>query len=221
MAISRKMITMDKTRIVTVGALLFMAALMTLSCTSMRMTDKWRDSTFQGQAYKKIMVVAMTSRTGLRQATEGEFSRQLKARGDEAVVCNECIPDVDIDNSSLEKLAKVSAGEGIEAYLIVRVLRTETRIEFHRSSSQPPPSSGVGMDSMMNMQLSGSPDPPMEMRTEVATLEARLFDGRSGKLIWRSTIESVDPSGDGSGVATFVRTVLAALEDEKLIPKSK
>jgi hypothetical protein len=35
--------------------------------------------------------------------------------------------------------------------------------------------------------------------------------------VWRATAESVNPAGDGSGIAKFVRTVLAALDNEKLI----
>jgi hypothetical protein len=204
----KKGVAMGKTRTVTVGALLFMAALLIPSCVSMRVTDQWKDETFQGSAYKKIMVVAMTKRADLRQPTEDEFRRQFQARGVEAVVCYECIPDV--DQLSREGLIKVGEGKGVEAYLLVRVLRTETRIESRHSSSQPS-STSLGMDSMMNMNLSGSPDPPMSRRTEVMTLDARLYDGRSTKLVWRSTIESVDPAGDGSGIAAFVRSVLAAL----------
>jgi hypothetical protein len=77
------------------------------------------------------------------------------------------------------------------------------------------------MDSLVNMHLWGSPDPPMQKRSEVATLESSLYDGQSAKLIWRSTIESVNPSGEGRGIPRFVRTVLSVLGDEKLIPQSK
>jgi hypothetical protein len=214
----RKKVAMGKTRIVTAGAPLIMAALLISSCISMRVTDQWSDETFQGPAYKKVMVVALTKRADLRKPTEDEFRRQLKARGIEAVVCYECIPDV--DQLSREDLIKVGEGKGVEAYLLVRILRTEMRIESRQSSSQPP-SSGLGMDSMMDMRLSGSPDPPVSRRTEVATLDARLFDGKSTKLVWRSTIESVDPAGDGSGIVAFVRAVLAALGDEKLLLQAK
>jgi hypothetical protein len=210
--------TMEKGRIVTMGALLLTMMLLIPSCVSMRVTDQWRDETFQGPAYKKIMVVALTKRADLRKPTEDEFSRQFKARGVDTVVCYECIPDV--DQLSREGLLKVGEGKGVEAYLLVRVLRTEMRIESRQSSSQPS-STSLGMDSMMSTNLSGSPDPPVSRRTEVATLDARLFDGRSTKLVWRSTIESVDPAGDGSGIAAFVRAVLAALGDEKLLLQSK
>ena len=204
---------MVKTRILMMGALLFAASLLTQSCASMRLTDTWKDSAFTGPAYKKIMVVALTKRADLRQPVEDEFSRQLKARGVEAATCYECIPDVDKINK--EELANVSRGMGIEAFLIVRVLRTDTRIESYQSSGAPA-SSSTGRDSMLDMQWR-TPDPPLMKRSEVATLESRLFDGKTAKLVWRSTAESVNPAGDGSGIAMFVRTVLAALDDEKLI----
>lgn len=204
---------MGKTRIAITGILIIASALLTLSCASMRTTDTWKDSAFTGPAYKKIMVVALTKRSDLRQPVEDEFSRQLKARGIESATCYECIPDVEKINR--EELAKVSAGMGIEAYLVVGVLRTDTRIESFRSSS-PPPSASLGRDSMLDMQW-GSPDPPLSKRSEVSTLESRLFDAKTAKLVWRSTVESINPAGDGSGISRFVRTVLTALDDEKLI----
>ena len=209
---------MSKTKIVMVGVLLFAAALLTLSCVSMRMTDEWRDKTFLGSPYKKIMVVALTKRADIRQPVEDEFNRQIKARGGEAVACYVCIPDV--DKISREELAKVGTGMGIEAYLVVMVVRTDTRIESYRSSI-PPPAGDYGTDSMMNVRLWGNPDPPMQKKRELLTLESRLYDGKSAKLIWRSAVESVNPSGEGREIPRFVRTVLSALGDEKLIPQSK
>ena len=203
---------MGKAKAVVSAGILF-AVLLTLSCAPLRMKDEWRDKAFQGPAYKKIMVVALTKRPDLRQPVEDEFRRQLNARGIEAAACYECIPDV--DRISREELAKVGQGMAIEAFLIVRVLRTDVRIESF-SSSGAPASSSVGRDSMMDMQW-GAPDPPLTRRRETATLESRLFDAKTAALVWRATAEAVSPSGDGSGIAVFVRTVLAALDDEKLI----
>jgi hypothetical protein len=201
-------------RIATRGVLLS-AALLMLSCASMRTTDEWRDKSYQGPAYKKIMVVALTKRADLRQPVEDEFRRQLKARGVDAAACYECIPDV--DKISREELAKVGAGMGIEAFLIVRVLRTDTRIESYRSSSPPP--TVLGRDSMADLQWRDS-DPPVSKRSEVATLEARLFDAKTATLVWRATAEAVNPAGDGRGIARFVTMVLKALEEEKLLSQT-
>lgn len=205
---------MGKAKIAMMGGLLF-AALMTLSCASMRTTDEWRDKSFQGPAYKKIMVVALTKRADLRQPVEDEFRRQLSARGVDAAACYECIPDV--DKVSRDELAKAGAGMGIEAFLIVRVLRTDVRLESYRSSSPPP--TVLGRDSMANLQW-GDSDPPVSKRSEVASLESRLFDAKTATLVWRATADAVNPAGDGSGIPRFVTMVLKALAEEKLLPQT-
>ncbi len=210
-----RMRSVRKTGTLMGGALLFAAVLLTPSCATMHVTDEWRDKTFPGPPYRRIMVVALTKRVDLRQPMEDEFSRQIKAWGGEAVACHVCIPD--IDRVSREALAEVGAGMGIEAYLVVRVLQTDARIESYRSSI-PPAVGDYGTDSMVNMDLLGSPDPPIQKKTESMTLESRLYDGKSAKLIWRSTVESVSPFGREGEIPRFVRTVLAALGGDGLIP---
>jgi hypothetical protein len=208
------MITMGKMRTLIAGVLIFLTALITQSCASIHITDEWRDKAFQRSPYKKIMVVALTKLTDLRQALEDEFSLQIKAHGGDASACYACI--LDVDKISREELARIGAGMGIEAYLVVIFLRTDIRIES--SQSNPPPNDSYGTDSMLNMHLWGIPDLPLQKRSEVVTLESLFYDGESSKLIWRSTIESVVPSWEGSGIPKFVRAVLSSLREEKLIP---
>lgn len=209
---------MGKTRIVIAGALLFATALLTVSCASVRMTDEWKDKTYQGAPYKKIMVVALTKRADLRQPMEDEFARQIKQRGGDATACYTCI--IDVDKISREELARIGAEMGIEAYLVIIVLRTDRQIESYRSSI-PSIAGNYGTDSMMNMHLWGSPDPPIQRQSEVATLESLLYDGKSAKLVWRSTVESVSPSAERNEIPRFVRTVLSSLGAEKLIPQEE
>ena len=209
---------MDKTRIALSGILLFAATLLTLSCASpMRLTDNWKSSTYTGPAYKKIMVVAMTKQDNLRQPLEDEFARQLRTRGVEAATCYECIPDP--DKVTREELAKVSQGMGIEAYLIVRVLRVGTDVQSYQAHSPSPASSSTGMDSMMNLQWFGS-EPAMSKRSEMATLESRLYDGKAANLVWRSTVDAVNPSGNKGQISKFASLIVKTLGEQQLIPSS-
>jgi hypothetical protein len=206
--------TMGKTKTVMTGALLF-AVLLTLSCASpMRMTDDWKSSTYTGPAYKKIMVVAMTKRIEMRQSFEDEFARQLRSRGVEAATCHECIPDP--DKVTREELIKVSQGMGIEAYLIVRVLRVGTEVQSYQGQSPSPMAATTGMDSMVNMTWFG-PEPSMGKRSDVATLESRIYDGKTSNLVWRSTVDAVNPYGNEEHVSRFVSLIVKTLGDHKLI----
>jgi hypothetical protein len=208
---------MGKMKIVMSGILLFAAAMMTLSCASpsMQLTDNWRNSTYTGPAFKKIMVVAMTKRDDMRQPIEDEFAKQLKARGVAAATCYECIPDP--DKVTREELAKVSQGMGIEAYLIVRVMGVGTEVQSTRGESPSPMAASNDVDSMMSMRGLG-PEPMMGKRSEVVTLESRLYDAKTAEIVWRSTVNAVNPSPSEGHISKFVSMELRALGDKKLIP---
>jgi hypothetical protein len=207
---------MGKTKIVLMGMLLFAAAMMTLSCASpsMQLTDNWRNSTYTGPAYKKIMVVAMTKRDDMRQPIEDEFAKQLRSRGVAAVTCYECIPDP--DKVTREELAKVSQGMGIEAYLIVRVLGAGIEVQSTRAESQSPMLASDNVDSMTTMRGMG-PEPMMSKRSEMVTLESRLYDGKTAEIVWRSTVNAVNPSPSEGQISKFVSMELKALVEKKLI----
>jgi hypothetical protein len=199
------------------GILIFAAALMTLSCasSSMQLTDDWRNSTYTGPAFKKIMVVAMTKRDDLRQPIEDEFAKQLRSRGVAAATCHECIPDP--DKVTREELEKVSQGMGIEAYLIVRVMGVGTDVQSTRSESPSPMAASDSVDSMLSMRGLG-PEPMMSKRSEVVTLESRLYDGKTAEIVWRSTVNAVNPSPSEGQISKFVSMELKALVEKKLIP---
>ncbi len=189
--------------------LLFAAALMTLSCASpMRLTDNWRNSTYTGPAYKKIMVIALTKHNDLRQPIENEFAKQLRSRGVEVATCHEYFPDP--DKATREELVRVSQGMGIEAYLIGRVLGTGTDVQTYGPSD-------TTMDSMAYLPWFG-PGPPMTRQRPAVTIESRLYDGKTMGIVWRSTVDAVNPTGSDDQISRFVSLVVKTLRDMKLIP---
>ena len=199
---------MGKTRTAISGILLFAAALMTLSCASpMRLTDNWRNSTYTGPAFKKIMVVALTKQGDLRQPIENEFAKQLRSRGIEVATCHDYFPDP--DKATREELIRVSQGMGIEAYLIGRVLGVGTDVV----TSGP---SDTTLDSMAYMPWFG-PGQPMTRQREAVTIESRLYDGKTMGIVWRSTVDAVNPTGSDDQISRFVSLVVKTLRDKKLI----
>ncbi len=201
---------------ITALALLFSAAFMLLACASpMRLTDNWRSSVYKGPAYKKIMVVALTERDDLRQPVEDEFATQLRSRGVETVACHECIPDA--KKLTPDELVKAGRGLGVEAFLVVRVLRAGTDVQTYTPQTPSGPATATGTDSILNMQLFG-PDLSGGKRYDVVTLESRLYDGKSTDVVWRSTVDAVNPKPSEGQISRFVRLEVNALADEKLIP---
>jgi hypothetical protein len=202
---------MSKTKIAISGFLLFAAALLTLSCASpMRLTDNWRNSAYAGPAFKKIMVIALTKQDDMRRPVENEFAKQLRSRSVEAATCHEYFSDP--DKATREELVRVSQGMGIEAYLIVRVLGVGTDVQTYGPSDRT-------VDSMTYLPWFG-PGPTMTRQREAATLESRLYDAKTTNIVWRSTVDAVNPSGSDDQISRFVSLVVKTLRDKKLIPSS-
>ena len=57
----------------------------------------------------------------------------------------------------------------------------------------------------------------MGKRSDVATLESRIYDGKTSNLVWRSTTDAVNPYGNEEQVPRFVSLIVKTLGDHKLI----
>lgn len=198
---------MRKTQI----ALLCAAALLALSCAApMHLTDNWRSSTYTGPPCRKILVVAMTRQDSLRKPIEREFVKQFTSRGVEAAAFHEHMASP--DKGTVEDLISLGQGMGIEAYLIVQVMGVGT-------ASQTYGSSDATSTSMQYIPWFGPQAPTIKQR-DVATLDARLYDGKTKDIVWRSTVDAVNPSGSDDQISRFVTLVVKALREKKLIPSS-
>jgi hypothetical protein len=200
---------MRKNKKVIMGTLLLAAVFMSLSCaSSLNLKSNWRSSVYKGPAYKKIMVVAMTKLVGLRQSMEDEFAQQLRSQGVEVATCHEFIPDP--GKASQEELVRVGQGMGTEAYLILRLLGTGT--EGHDSAQ------GYSFNRVYGFWYAN----PVVMTkwSEVARLESMIYDGKTSELVWRATVDVVDPSGSEGQISRFVSLIVKTLSEDKMIPSS-
>jgi len=193
--------------------LLALAFLFT-SCASTKLIETWKDNQFKGPAFKKIMVVSLMKQSDMRQRVEDEFAGQLNARGVQPVTCYSCIPD--LKNLTREEIVRAVGKTGVEGVLVVELRQAGTRIESVRDKS-PTMGEFVGFDSYMLTATSNPYDSAMIRRDEVITLSTRLFDAGTGKLIWYSNTETVDPGKAEREIAPFAKIILNALQKDKLI----
>ena len=199
---------MRKNKKIIMGTLLLVGVFMSLSCASpMNLKSNWRNSTYTGPAFKKIMVVAITKQVGLRHSMEDEFAQQLRSRGVEVSTCHEFIPEP--DKASGEELVRVGQGLGIEAYLILRPMGTGTASQ---DSAQI-----YSLDRAYGFMYAS---PVTTKWSEVAKMESMLYDGKTSGLVWRATVDVVDPSGSEGQVSRFVSLIVKTLSKDKMIPSS-
>ena len=59
-----------------------------------------------------------------------------------------------------------------------------------------------------------------QAKREVVTMESRLYDGKTAGIVWRSTVNAVNPSPSEDQISRFVSLELKALSEKELIPSS-
>jgi hypothetical protein len=185
------------------------------SCASTKIVETWKDHQFKGPAFKKIMVVSLVKRPDTRQRIEDEFAGQLNARGVNSVTCYSCIPD--IKDVTRDEVVKAVGKTGVQGVLIVELRQAGTRVESVQSQG---PSLGDymgGFDTYLTTATPMSDDSPLIKRDEVVTMSTRLFDAGTGKLVWFSNTETVNPVKEEREIATFTKIILDALHKEKFI----
>jgi len=184
------------------------------SCASTKLVETWKDNQFKGPAFKKIMVVSLMKQPDTRQRVEDEFAGQLNARGVHPVTCYSCIPD--LNNLTREEIVRAVGKTGVEGVLVVELRQAGTRIESLRAEG-PTMRDYMGFDTYLGTATPIYDDSSLIKRDEVVTLSTRLFDAGTGKLIWYSNTETVDPGKTEGEIASFAKIILNALQKEKLI----
>jgi hypothetical protein len=74
-----------------------------------------------------------------------------------------------------------------------------------------------GFDTYLMTATPITDDSPLIKRDEVVTMSTRLFDAGTGRLIWFSNTETVNPGRGAREIAAFTTIILNALHKEKFI----
>jgi hypothetical protein len=200
-------------------AMLVMLALLAVGCAgngngsddAAQVTDRWqepRSATAPAQRYGSVFVIGIAHSDELRRAFEDEFVRQLAAEGVNATPSYGPLPQTDVARDEVVRAVRASGADGV---VITRLLRREQR---HRAALSP-----VGYHTHYSSasKMVYTPQPPVVYRTEVVTLETRLFDADREQMIWAATTELFDPRATQTQVGRLVRGIIKEIKKASLI----
>jgi len=192
----------------TILAAVIVVALSACASTTLDMT--WRDPTYEGRAFTKVLVVGSTDNAENRRIFEDMVVNELKSQGVNAVASYTLISNEnDVKRDKVVEAVRTSSADCV---ISTRVVGIETK-----STQVPVRSPGAG-DMDLYRYYS-----PMEARTivrqdyQVAHLESNLFDARTGKMVWWGR-SSAFPTTDLSKVSRELgETVIKSLKSAKLL----
>jgi hypothetical protein len=204
-----------------VSVSLALLTILSCGCGTSSVVNEWREPSAAASApYRKVLVVALGKRVDLRRQYEGEFARDLRQRGAEAIEGSALLRD-DTDKVDRDALLKAVADSGADAVAITRLVKMDQRAVA--APSAPPTTSlhGYYSSNWSNHYepsgASGSGGLGPYVQT-VATLETSLFDAKSAQLVWRATTETVDADAAQRQIPGLVKKLVDAMAKAKMIP---
>jgi hypothetical protein len=204
------------------GVLATACLLFSASCSTTKMKTVWQDEDYRGGKIKKVFVIGVAENPMIRRVFEDKFAEHLKARGTDAISSYSLIPSKErIDRETVESKIKIV---GADAVIVTRVSGRKKHREY--SPSRLDYTRGVYRTYSEYYTNVESRRKSSYSEYEVVSLETRLYETSSGKMIWSGLTETrldADPSNvvnEGTVVKTInklIKTIVALLSDGQLI----
>ena len=153
-------------------------ALLLSACAGMTADSAWRDPTYEGPPFKKVMVIAWVDRPSVRRTVEDIFVGDLTGRGVSAVASYTLIPDP--RNVKREAVVEAAKRSGVDSVLVNRLQSVE--IEMQSEEIQPFGTADP-TDLWLGAPISGG-SYAISTQSKTANLMSNLFDAGTGKMVW-------------------------------------
>ncbi len=184
------------------------------ACSSTMINSVWKDEAYRTQP-KRVLVIAMFKNETIRRLVEDEFKNYLKYGGTDAATGYEVIPGNGLPTK--ETVVEQIKAKGFDALLLTRLIdtRTETRTI---SGGYAPPSYVATMNGYYGSAYSTVYSPSYQVEDRYATVESRLYDAATEKLVWTATSDTWLSGEDLKTAKTYVAVMMDSLRKQKLFP---
>jgi hypothetical protein len=187
-----------------------LALLMLVGCASTTLRDSWLDPDFRDGPFRKILVVAVHPNPTESRLFEDIFAQQVATTGAQAIpgwraIAQDAKVEEQVWNAAVE-------ASGADALVLVRLLRMDRRTSVTTAVVPAGPVWGYGWG-YYNAWVAV----PEVRQYDIATVETRVFDVRSRKLVWSGMTETFEPTSVAKETPGFARVILTELARRGLV----
>lgn len=191
--------------------------LLLAGCASTSLQSAWFDSTFNGPAFKRILVVGIAGNLTDRRVFDEAFAQALDGAGVQGIPGFRYVDDAasasaDIFNDGVAK-------SGADGVLVVRLLGVDNRTSV---STTMVPAMWAGPFGGPFGNPMGPWGPtwyavPDVRQYQVANVEATLFDVKTRRPIWSAITQTFNPTSVAAETPGYARLVIAQLSARGLL----
>lgn len=203
---------------------LFLVLLIALmGCSSAEMVENWKNPDIVIFDANKVLLVGISNNKEARINFEGQLQKEFDNRKVEAVQSLDVF-DVNFTDSKrtekeLDELEQSLLDKDFDAILLTKIVGSESRQSFRKTvndfyNSQD----GFNEDYRRNQEIYYQ-DEYYETYT-VYNAETSLYCiciGKKRSLIWRGSIDILDPDNVEKTIKDYVRLIVVAMEEQDLI----
>ena len=186
------------------------------SCAQTKLSAVWRDPTYRGDRFNKIMVIGVADNPDRRRIFESQFVAAFKYRGVDAVSSLNLMPGE--EKLSKEAIRSAIAGSGVDAVIVTRLVGIDVEYTQHPGgyTAVPAPyyNDLYGYYSQAYVYVEA---PPQIDAKETASLETNLYGVRDEKLIWTVLSKTFKKHSVSDSIISLTGTLIDQLIEDRLI----
>lgn len=198
---------------------LLAVTVLSAGCQSTSVRSAWFDTDFKGPPMRKLVVAGSINSVAEDRLVEEVFVERLRASGVDALAGHTLrLDDPALSQADFEAAVK---GTGAQGLLLVRVLGVDTRTQVQTTmvhggmgwghNAWGPSNSWGGMHSRGSF-------PVQEVRQyDLATVETKLFDVNTRRLVWAVTTTTFNPRSVAQEAPPFANLIIEQLKGREII----
>ncbi len=199
-------------RLGSAGVIALWLASFLAACASVTMGNTWRDPTYEGPPFTKVLVVAWVDQPRVRRTVEDVFVSDLTSRGIRAIASYTLIPDA--RNAKRQDVVEAAKKSGSDSVLLNRLQGVVT--EYQEAPVQmfvtPDPA-----DAWLEAPWSGAGGADVQVQMKSALLMSNLFDAQTGKMVWWGRMDAPATNNAAALARGVASRVLSALRSANLL----
>jgi len=202
---------------------IFLLVLIFMGCSSAELVENWKNPDIVLFDAYKVLLVGMTQNESARIDFETRLKAEFDKRGVESMRSIDLF-DVRFTNSKrtekeLDEVERSLLDKDFDAILLTKIIGSESRQSFRKTMANLNNySDGFKEDYRRHQDIYY--DQEYYERYTVYHAETSLYcicEGKERSLIWRGTIDIMDPNDIEKTVDDYVKLVVVAMEEQDLI----
>ena len=187
---------------------LAMGLLLLAACTTTKVLNEWQNTDCTDTRFGHLMVVALFKQDQTRRMFEDEFAWQISNLGPMATRSYNLVPS--LNENTTDRIATIAQAVGADGILVIRMVAGKQNTQ---PEADIPPSTSKNLSEFLQHSWKDNYDPPDLMTNTVMTVGSRLFDAKSGKLVWSLATETKNQFGLKWEINLLAKRVLGKLKD--------